>query len=243
MGPQNEALHGIDFARVDGARWSAHELERIRRQQGAPLLLDLPGRHTPRHHGTLTRSEFLVYAASESWEWVNLRDLEHPEELQRAREGLPEKVRLSATISSPEVLHRGLVELISPLDVLFVDERALASRLDPRRWRDTLQATFLECAREGVPCLLLSELLPSMIRPEEAHLEELGRLVQLLDDGCSGFVLDTETCNHPRAQSATNILRLITERRRHEARAAAPRAAARVGLGTRSVVARRDAGV
>lgn len=239
VGPRNECLHGIDFVRVDGARWSAHQLDRIRRQQGAPALLDLPGRHTSRRHGTLTRSEFLVYAATESWEWINLRDLEHADELERARECLPERARISATISSPEVLYRHLGELVHHVDVLFVDETSLASRLDPRRWRDTLQATFLECQRHSTPCLILSELLPSMLRPEDPRLEEIGRLVQLLDDGCSGFVLDAETCDQPRAQSATNILRLITERRRHDARTTTPRAAARVGRGSSSVAAGR----
>lgn len=242
VGPANSQLHGLDFVRVDGAKWSAIELDRIRGEHVAPALLDLPGHRTPRRHGTLTRSEFLVYAATEEWSWVNLRDVEQPDELRQARECLPEKVRLSATISSAEVLHHEIPRLREHADVLFVDERALRPQLEPLRLRDSLQLAFRQCARAGRPCLLLSELLPSMIHPEEPQLEEIGRLTQLLSEGCSGFVLTAETCQNPEAQSAVNILRLVTEHRRRRIRAGDPRAAARLGAGMRTLAVRLDVG-
>ena len=102
-GLRTPLLNGADWLRVDGGQ-PLVDAETLRdRHAPRPVMYDIPGARNPRYRNLLTTTESLVFAASTGFPWVNLRDLEDPGDLERARDFVGDTTRLSCTISEPRV--------------------------------------------------------------------------------------------------------------------------------------------
>lgn len=230
--PQDPPVERADFVRIDAGHLPLHEIAGIRAVQHSPVLLDLPGSKTRRRSTMLTRSELLFYAASESYEWVNLRDIRGGEELQQARELLPDGIRLSASTGDLQALADWPRWWWSCLDVLILDSESDESRLFEGRGGNALDVAMFWAARQGVPCFLMGSLLPSLHHPNCSQIEEVGRLANIVRAGCAGLILE-ELPPEGRGDSqlAVDVLRLVTHHSpRRTPRFDSPRRpAARVG--------------
>jgi hypothetical protein len=171
-------------------------------------MYDIPGAHNPRYRNLLTTTESLVFAASTGFPWVNLRDLEDANDLERARTFVEETTWLSCTVSEPRVLQRSIDDLCELGDALLLDLHALAQQLPPT-YCETLCLAVVKRAREhGTPVLVL----PTARTTGGHAAAELGQVSRLLSAGAHGMVLTTETEHNPRAQDAVDLAREIVER-------------------------------
>ena len=221
VGMRTPRLNGVDWLRVDGGQPLVAS-EKLRDRHGPrPVLYDIPGARNARYRNLLTTTESLVFAASTGFPWVNLRDLEDPGDLERARTFIDDNTRLSCTISEPRVLQRSIDDLCELGDALLLDLRAMGQKLPPT-YSETLTHAVVKRAREhGTPVLLL----PAARTVGGQAAAELGQVGQLLAAGAHGLVLTTETEHNTRAQEAVDLARelvarsaLADPRGRHSAR-------------------------
>lgn len=225
---RSAALTGADWVRIDG---SLPPLEAAAlRTQHAPVaaMLDLPGPGSPRARSPLTTTESLVFAASEDFAWVNLRDLEGPAELERARFILGGTTRLSCTVGSARVLQRDIDTLCSLGDALILDLRALESSMASPGLELLLHAVVQRAHEQGTPVLLIPGLAPAQTRESRTAAASLGSVVPLLGAGARGLVLTRETEWNAEAQSAIDLARDLINRAREAAGRPKDRASARL---------------
>jgi pyruvate kinase len=204
-------LHGMDWIRIDAARDGLHRSGSVRDRYEEPAMLDVPGPATRREGSSLTTSEFLVYAAAEEYEWVNLRGVQSVHEIERAREFLPESTRLTVTASTPNALQRSIDELCEEGDAVVLGCHELERVLGRHRVRDALRVAVLGAATKGKPCFAASGLLRSMLRSSRPGPRDLDRVTTLAQDGCAGFILSAETLEGAHAQSCVDVVRLVAE--------------------------------
>jgi hypothetical protein len=214
-------LNGTDWLRVDGGQPLVDAGTLRERHAPRPVIYDIPGANNARYRNLLTTTESLVFAASTGFPWINLRDLEDPGDLERARSFLDESTRLSCTVSEPRVLQRSIDDLCELGDALLLDLGAIGQKLPPT-YCETLTHAVVQRGREhGTPILILP-----VARTVSGHAAaELGRVGQLLAAGAHGLVLTTETQHNARAQEAVDLARELVKRsvmtparRRHSAR-------------------------
>jgi hypothetical protein len=172
----------------------------------------------------LTRSEFLVFAATESVRWVNLRDATHLEEVAQARSLLGEDIRLTVSECNPSRIATWSQPWWSALDGLVLDLGCEVAESEP----DAVEASLLRSAEHGVPCLVAGTLLPSLQARVKGQIEELARLTRWIDAGCGGFLLSERLPEDDDDQLAVDMLRLVREHGRAQEPAWPPRPAARV---------------
>ncbi len=228
---------GIDWVRIDGAGGTLETIERRRDACAQPVLFDVPAPDTRHRDTLLTTAEFLVFAAAESFDWVNLRGVHSAEDVLHAREFLPDSVRLSVTLSTPRTLRHALRPLCEVADALLFDREELRHSLGVRRTDTMLASAVRHASERGTPTLLASGVLPSMVRHDHPRPRDIERLSDLIDDGLCGMVLTREIIESPDPQGCVEVARLLAEhgQRRRPAATPRPRPAARLG-GRMSVV-------
>ena len=237
VGPQTPELKNVDWIRIDAAQGTLDAFADRRSHPSSPVMFDIPGPRTRRTGSLLTTSEFLVFAAAEGFEWVNLRGVNDPEEVLHARQFLPPSTRLSVTISSPAVLLRALPDLCEAADAVLLARAELRRALGPHTADDALRAAIHTAALHAAPPLLGSGILTSMTHAMQPDAREVEELSALVDDGVRGLVLMRETTHGRDPQGAVDVARLVAE----HARQAGPalggeqRPSARVG-GQMSVI-------
>jgi hypothetical protein len=204
-------LQGVDWIRIDGAAGTLEAINRPRQGHHHPVLFDVPGPRTRRRGSLLTTSEFLVFAAAEGFEWVNLRGVHHPVDVQRAREFLPSSVRLSVTVNSALVLQGEIEGLYQTADAILLDRETLKHGLGSRRADQLLSDTVRSATAHGTPTLLTSGVLPSMLQQPRPSAFDVGRLTELVEDGLCGLVLDREITETEDPQSCIDVARLVAE--------------------------------
>ena len=220
-------LRGVDWIRVDGAHGTLRALSGRREGWPQPVLFDVPGAGTRRRGTLLTRSEFLVFAAAEGFEWVNLRGVREPEEVIRAREFLPSSARLSVTLDTQRTIRRELDAMCAIADAVLLDRRALRHALGGKRADALIGAAVRHATERETPTLLATDVLPSMHRDEQPGHRDMARLTDLVDDGLRGLVLTTEVTATRDPQERVDVARLIAQQGgvgpfvRHEVRPAA----------------------
>jgi hypothetical protein len=226
VGPRSPLLIGPDWIRVDGGHSLIDVSRLVERHAPLPALFDIPGASSPRYRNLLTTTEALVFAATTGFGWVNLRDLEDPDELDRAREFLGEHTRLSCTVAEPRILQRHLDEICELGDALLLDIRALSDRLPPS-YLDALLHAVLKRARErATPTLLVAGFDPRPGTGPRLPSARLGSVGRLLAAGAHGLVLTRETELNPRAQDVIDLARELIG---HVRSTATPRSRARAG--------------
>lgn len=225
VGIRSPRLLGPDWIRIDGGRSLLDVPGVVARHAPVPAVFDIPGPDSPRYRNLLTTTEALVFAATAEFPWVNLRDLDDPAELERARDFVGESTRLSCTVSEPRVLQRHLDELCEIGDGLLLDLRALGQKLPPS-YLDVLLHAVLERTREhSTPTLLVADLASApvgAVRGASARLGEIGRLIAA---GARGLVLTRETELNPRPQEAIDLARDLLD---HVRRSTGPVCSARL---------------
>lgn len=204
-------LRGVDWIRVDGAHGTLRALSRRREGWAQPVLFDVPGPGTRRHGTLLTRAEFLVFAAAEGFEWVNLRGVREPEEVIRAREFLPPSTRLSVTLDTQRTIRRELDAMCAIADAVLLDRRALRHALGSKRADALVGAAVRHATERETPTLLASDVLPSMHRDDQPGHRDMARLTDLVDDGLRGLVLTTEVTDTRDPQERVDVARLIAQ--------------------------------
>lgn len=201
-------LNGADWLRVDGGQ-PLVDAEALReRHAPRPVMYDIPGANNARYRNLLTTTESLVFAASTGFPWVNLRDLEDPGDLERAREFVGDTTRLSCTVSEPRVLQRSIDDLCELGDALLLDLGAMGQKLPPS-YCETLTHAVVKRAREHGTAVLI---LPAARTVSGQAAAELGRVGALLAAGAHGLVLVTETQHNARAQEAVDLARELVNR-------------------------------
>jgi hypothetical protein len=221
VGLRTPRLNGVDWLRVDGGQ-PLITAETLRDRHGPrPVLYDIPGARNPRYRNLLTTTESLVFAASTGFPWVNLRDLEDPGDLERARSFVEESTRLSCTVSEPRVLQRSIDDLCELGDALLLDLHAIGKKLPPTYFEILTHAVVKRAREHGTPVLVL----PASRTMGGHAAAELGRVGQLLAAGAHGLVLTSETEHNAKAQDAVDLARdlvlqsmLADTRGRHSAR-------------------------
>lgn len=236
VGPQTPELKNVDWIRIDAAQGTLDAFAGRRSHQTSPVMFDIPGPRTRRTGSLLTTSEFLVFAAAEGFEWVNLRGVVDADDVLHARQFLAPSTRLSVTVASPAVLLRSLPDLCETADAVIFARAELRRALGPHTAEDALRAAIHTAALHAAPPLLGSGILPSMLREAQPLPREVEELSELVDTGLRGLVLTRETTHGPDPQGAVDVARLVAE----HARQASPalrdvRPAARVA-GQMSVV-------
>ncbi|HKK73019.1 MAG TPA: hypothetical protein VKA86_17595 [Candidatus Krumholzibacteria bacterium] len=228
---------GIDWVRIDGASGTLETIERRREACAHPVLFDIPGPDTRHRDTLLTTSEFLVFAAAEDFDWVNLRGVRSAEDVLHAREFLPDSVRLSVTLSTPRALRHALRPLCEVADALLFDREELRHSLGTRRTDAMLASAVRHASDRGTPTLLASGVLPSMLRRDQPRHRDVERLSDLIEDGLCGMVLTREITGTDDPQSRVDVARLLAQhgQRRRPVATSQPRPAARLG-GRMSVV-------
>lgn len=231
------AVHGMDWIRIDGADGTLEAMGRHGSPRTAPVLFDVPGPDTRRRGSLLTTSEFLIFAAAEGFEWVNLRGVVHPDDVVYAREFLPRSVRLSVTLDGPRGVREHLGALCGVTDAILLDRHALRHAIGSRRGDALVASAVRHAADRGTPTLLASDVLPSMLHGAEPSDRDVTRLSDLIDDGLRGMVLTREITNTLDPQGRIDVARLVAEHGRGPSNGAAVeiRPAARV-VGSMSVV-------
>ena len=205
VGPRTPRLTGADWIRIDGGQ-PLVEAEQLReRHAPCPALFDVPGPDSARYRNLLTTTESLVFAATSGFGWVNLRDLEDPADLERARTFLDDQTRLSCTVAAPWTLQRSLDSICRLGDALLLDLTALARQLPPSYCGILCHAVIKRAREHDLPVLLI----PSTTARGAAA--ELGRIGQLLAAGAHGLVLTSETTHNPRAQEAVDLARALVD--------------------------------
>ena len=230
LGPGTGELSGADWIRIDGAQGTLEALADHPSRRHTPTLFDVPGPRTRRSATLLTTTEFLVFAAAEGFEWVNLRGVTHPDEVEQARDFLPPSTRLSVTVGSPYVLQRSLVDLCEVADAVLLARHELRRALGPGRGDETVRGAVRTALRHGAPPLLTSGLLPSLVRSGRPRPSDLHRLESLVEEGLRGLVLTRETTEGPDPQGSVDLTRLVADHARIRGEGIADtRPAARVG--------------
>ena len=230
------AFRGVDWIRIDGADGTLEAIARRSAGREVPVLFDVPGPDTRRRGSLLTTSEFLVFAAAEGFEWVNLRGVIHPDDVVYAREFLPAAVRLSVTLDSPRSVREHLGALCGVTDAVLLDRRGLRNAIGSRRGDALLASAVRHANDRGTPTVLASDVLPSMLRASEPSHRDVARLSDLVDDGLRGMILTREVTNTLDPQSRVDVARLVAQAGGHEGPAVREiRPAARV-VGSMSVV-------
>ncbi len=225
---RSPALVGADWIRIDGSQSPLASTALRRKHAPSPALFDIPGARTRRHRNLLTTTESLVFAASEDFAWVNLRDLQHPVELERARSFVGDDTRLSCTVSDPGVLQRYFDEICRTGDCVLLDLRDLGQKLPPS-YLDTLMRAVLKRAVEySTPALLISGQLQTEARQPRAAAAELGQLGTLLSAGYQGLVLIRETEFSAEPQEAVDLARSLVKYAAESAGFAHARRSARI---------------
>jgi hypothetical protein len=225
---RSPVLIGADWVRIDGGQSPLAAAALRRKHAPSPALFDIPGARTRRYQNLLTTTESLVFAASEEFAWVNLSDLEHPAELERARNFLDDDTRLSCTISDPGVLQRSFDEVCHTSDAVLLDLRGLGQKLPPS-YLDTLMRAALKRPGEFMtPALLIPGLLPSQARQPRAAAAELEKLGTLLAAGYNGLVLIRETELSAEPQNAVDLARWLVTQTTESAGLAHDRRGARI---------------
>lgn len=210
--PNTPTLPGADWIRLDGAQGNLDQLLRLRERHGLPTCFDIPGPSTRRNHSLLTHSEYLLFAASQEFEWVNLRGVLSASEIEHARRFLGPEVRLTATIQTPRVLRRSLDEICGAADALLVSCEHLERAVGPRHLRDVLRIALLGAVARQRPAFLVSGLLPSSIGSVLPDPSEVDQLVQLVSDGYRGLILTRETTDAVDPRGNVALARLIAQR-------------------------------
>jgi hypothetical protein len=225
---RSPVLVGADWVRIDGGQSPLAATGLRRKHAASPALFDIPGAQTRRYQNLLTTTESLVFAASEDFAWVNLSDLHHPMELERARSFVGDDTRLSCTVSEPRVLQRYFDEICDASDCVLMDVRGLGQKLPPS-YLDTLMGAALKRAVEySTPALLVSGLLPTQARQPRAAAAELGQLGTLLSAGYQGLVLIRETEFSAEPQEAVDLARSLVAYAAEAAGLARARRSARI---------------
>jgi hypothetical protein len=217
VGPQTPTIENADWIRIDGACGTLEALSDHRRRHASPVLFDVPGPRTRRSGTLLTTSEFLVFAAAEGFEWVNLRGVTRGEDVERARDFLPPSTRLSVTVSSPSVLLRGLTSLCDHADAVLFARAELRRALGPYTAEDALRAAIHTAILHAAPPLISAGILPSMVRQRQPEPAEVAQLTDLVEAGVRGLVLTRETTHGPDPQGAVDVARLVAEHARQNA--------------------------
>jgi len=204
-------VRGVDWIRIDGADGTLEAIARRGADRALPVLFDVPGPNTRRRGSLLTTSEYLVFAAAEGYEWVNLRGVSHPDDVIYAREFVPDSVRVSVTLASPRVIRENLGVLCSVSDAILLDRHALRHALGARRGDALLGSAVRHASDRGTPTLLTSDVLPSMLRNADPSSSDVARLSDLVDDGLCGLVLTREVTNTIDPQSRIDVARLVAQ--------------------------------
>lgn len=218
VGLRSPLMLGPDWIRIDGGQSLLDVSRLIDRHAPLPALFDIPGASSPRYRNLLTTTESLVFAATAEFSWVNLRDLEDPGDLQRARDFVGDATRLSCTVSDPRVLQRHLDDLCTLGDALLLDLRALRQNLPPSYLDALLHAVLKRAGEHSTPVLLVAAMSPDPVTAERAASARLGELGQLLAAGARGLVLTRETELSPRAQEAIDLARSLMDHVRRSGR-------------------------
>ena len=219
-------LVGADWVRIDGSRSPLAANALRRKHAPSPALFDIPGASTRRYRNLLTTTESLVFAAGEDFAWVNLRDLQHPAELEHARCFVGSGTRLSCTVSDPRVLQRYFDEICLAGDCVLLDLRCLGQKLPPSYLDSLMRAVLKRAIEHSTPALLISGLLPTQARRSGAA--ELGQLGTLLSAGYQGIVLIRETEYTTEPQEAVDLARSLVSYAAESAGLAQTRGSARV---------------
>lgn len=207
-GLRTPLLNSADWLRVDGGH-PLVEAELLRKRHSPrPVIYDIPGANNARYRNLLTTTESLVFAASTGFPWVNLRDLEDPNDLERALDFVDESTRLSCTVSEPRVLQRYVDDLCELGDALLLDLGALGQKLPPTYCETLTQAVVKRGREHGTPVLIL----PMARTVSTGAAAERGLVGQLLASGAHGLVLTTETQHNARAQEAVDLARELVTR-------------------------------
>lgn len=204
-------LRGVDWIRIDGAEGTLQAIARRSAGRSLPVLFDVPGPQTRRRGSLLTTSEFLVFAAAEGFEWVNLRGVVHPDDVTYAREFLPSSVRLSVTLASARAVRESMGALCSVADAVLLDRRALRNSLGTRRGDALLASAVRHASDRGTPTLLATDVLPSMLDSSEPSGKDVARLSDLVSDGLCGLVLTREVTATDDPQSRIDVARLVAQ--------------------------------
>lgn len=214
VGLQTPVLKNADWIRIDAAEGTLEALADHRARHALPAMFDIPGPRTRRTGSLLTTSEFLVFAAAEGFEWVNLRGAVDAEDVLYARQFLSRSTRLSVTVSSPAVLLRALPDLCECADAVLFSRSDLRRALGPHAAEDALRAAIQNATLHSTPPLLGSGILPSMLRETQPRPREVEELSALVDTGLRGLVLTRETSHGRDPQGAVDVARLVAEHAR-----------------------------
>jgi hypothetical protein len=210
-GPADSPLERADFVRIDPSSLSLHEICRVREDQHAPALLDLPGARTRLRNTVLTRSEFLLYAATESYHWVNLRDIQSDAELIHARQLLPESVRLTASVRDIDSIQSWPSRWWQHMDGLILDCADLGHGFCDGEFVNAIEVALLSAQLQEVPCYFLGPVLPSLNSQTQPRIEEIGRLAHLAGEGCAGIILSELPEDSEDAQLAVDVLCMVAQ--------------------------------
>ncbi len=223
-------LAGADWVRIDGARGDLETHRRLRARHGRPTLFDVPGPRTPRESSLLTHSEYLVHAAAQGFEWVNLRGVHDGQELEFARRFLPPDVRLTASLQSPRILGRTLDAICEQADALLVHLDELRRAAGETRLPDLTRVALIAAAAHGCPAFLTSGLFEPPRAGRDLERGAVDRLCRWIDEGYRGLILDRETLEGEDPRGSVAVARLVAEHARtHRLRAgAASRGGARI---------------
>ena len=227
---RSPALVGADWVRIDGGQSPLAATGLRRKHAPLPALFDIPGARTRRYQNLLTTTESLVFAASEDFNWVNLSDLQHPMELERARSFVGDGTRLSCTVSDPGVLQRYIDEICHTSDCLLLDLRNLGQKLPPSYLDSLMRAVLKRAVEYSTPALLVSGLSPAQARKPRTNTAaaELGQLGTLLSAGYQGLVLIRETEFSAEPQVAVDLARSLVAYAAESAGLAHARRSARI---------------
>lgn len=175
---------GVDLVRLDASRLGFGELPALHQAQRGPCLLDLPGPRASRDGAPLTTTEWLVFAATEAYEWVHLRGVREAAQLEHAREFLHESTRISLHIDSVERVGPDLGLLLDQCDGAILDADALREELGARATGEFLRYCFFEGDHHGVPMFLQVG-----VRPDGSGPTGAASLASAMREGCDGVVL------------------------------------------------------
>ena len=207
---QTPALDGVDIIRLDASHGSLRELCRLRSRYDLPSFLDLPGPSDHDRTSLLTTSEFLIFAATEAFEWVGLRGITGNEDLMRARDLLPLSTHLACTVSGVKSLNdHELRNIASAADALILPYGEVVQCLGSDAARRQMERFLVLASEARRPLLLSGGLLSTMVDSVMPEISQLEMLAEFAFDGCAGFVLIEETAASPHAQLCVDTLEMV----------------------------------